>query len=136
MERLKRLASQRFPKTVVVGGIATLSDMFTLAFLVKVLHFLPKNANIPSLIVGSSVQFIGNRNVVFKAKQGAIGRQIVEFIASEIGAMTLNAVGFYFVVTRTQISFLIARPLVTAIVFICFSYPLWKVVFRHPVQYK
>ena len=133
---MPRWITGRLNFTLAVGLVASIMDWLSLVFFVKALNFTPQMANAPSLIVGSAVQFFGNRYFVFKATSQEIGRQATEFILVEALAFLLNGFLFYVFVTWTPIHYTLARPLASFAVFLCFSYPLWKFVFRNSGQEK
>jgi len=119
------------PKTLIVGAAATLADLASLAILVQTFEFSPQQANVPSLIIGSLVQFFGNRYISFHgAREGKIAKQMFGFFIAEMGALALNAILFYALVTWTSLSYAIARPLGTFVVFFGLSYPAWRYIFR------
>ncbi len=134
MEQLRsalfRIGSMRISRTAIVGGAASLIDFMVLIALVRGADISPQAANVPSLIVGTSVQFFGNRHYVFQAAHGHIGKQLTGFVLAEIVALSLNAAIYYGLVTWTPINYAAARPLGTFLVFTLFSYPLWSLVFR------
>jgi putative flippase GtrA len=118
-------------KTLIIGCFATAVDVAVLTFLVQSFELTPQQANIPSLFVGSFVQFLGNRYVSFQgASQGSIFKQITGFFLAELAALTLNAILFYGLVTWTPISYAIARLISTFLVFFGLSYPAWRTIFR------
>jgi putative flippase GtrA len=119
------------PKTLIIGLFATAVDVATLVFLIQTFDLTPQQANIPSLLVGSFVQFLGNRYISFKgASRGNIFKQITGFFIAELAALTINAILFYAFVTWTPISYAIARPISTFLVFFGLSYPAWRTIFR------
>ena len=117
----------------VAGLAATGSDLAALALLVSVFHVDPRIANVPALLVGGVVNFLGNRHFAFRARSGHVGKQAVGYTAVELVALALNGV-LYDVALQTvpQASHLYwAVRLVTShLVFLCWSYPLWRKVFR------
>lgn len=118
------------PKTVLVGAAATLADMATLGILVQFLNYSPQIANLPSLIVGSFIQFIGNRYVSFHgAKEGNASKQMLGFFLAELAALALNAGIFYALITWTSLNYALARPLGSLAVFFGLSYPAWIYIF-------
>jgi putative flippase GtrA len=120
---------------MLTGGAATLVDFGVLTGLVELLHVLPTRANIPSLLAGATIQFVGNRHIVFKAGHLAVRPQLLGFIVVEIGTFALNAVGFHLLVKLTGVPYPIARLLCSFVVFATFSYPLWKRVFAaNPIE--
>lgn len=121
----------RFAKSILTGGAASLADFATLTALVELFHLAPTRANVPSLLVGATIQFIGNRHLVFSAGHLAIGPQLLGFVLVEIGTFLLNAASFYAVVKWTPVPYPIARLVCSFLIFTLFSYPLWKRVFSH-----
>jgi putative flippase GtrA len=113
-----------------VGVLATVADLAVLAILVELVGLPPTVASVPALLVGMAVQFVGCRHVVFRAASGSLHRQLVGFAATEAGTLALNGLAFHLLVTLTPIPYGAARPLGTFLVFIGFSYPLWRLVFR------
>lgn len=104
-------------------------DFAVLTALVELCHFAPTRANVPSLLAGAAVQFVGNRHVVFKAGHLSVGPQLLGFLAVELGTFVLNAISFHLCVQFTSVPYPLARILCSFLVFSTFSYPLWKRVF-------
>lgn len=121
-----------FARSLVTGGAATLADLTVIAFAVGVLHASPRAANVPALLVGAVVQFFGNRHFAFRASAGRIQRQALLFVATEVVAMALNAALYHAVASLplTPVTAVLARAITTNIVFLLWSYPAWKRVFR------
>ena len=121
----------RFTKCVVTGLLASFADMTLLVVLVEWFHIAPPTANLPSLILGSGIQFLGNRHVVFHVeRKGRLSHQMTLFAVTEGASFALNAVGFYLVVHGTQIPYFLARPIISLCVFGGFSFPVWGKIFR------
>ena len=121
----------RFGKVFVVGTVATLADNCVLFLLVQGLHWSPLSANVPSLLAGMGIQFLGNRYLVFQgARERSMSHQVLGFTLLEFVAFPLNAVLYYVLLEWLSIPYMLARPMGTAIVFLGFSYPSWKWVFR------
>jgi putative flippase GtrA len=123
-------------RSLMVGGAATLVDLAVLAFEVGALHITPRAASLPALLAGAMVQFFGNRHFAFRAASGRITRQAPLFVATETAAMALNAALYHAVAGLAPLGLtgaLLARILTTHIVFLGFSYPAWKRVFK-PVK--
>ncbi|HTQ47199.1 MAG TPA: GtrA family protein [Polyangiaceae bacterium] len=117
----------------IAGIAATASDVATLALLVSVLHVDPRVANVPALVVGGVVNFVGNRHFAFRAQAGHVGKQAAGYTAVELVALALNGL-LYDIVLRLVPG---ARPLYWLVrlatshaVFLGWSYPLWGRVFR------
>lgn len=121
----------RFLRSLLAGGVATLADLATLFVLVTMLHVPAHVANVPALVVGGAVQFFANRHFVFDAKNGALARQAFLFIVVEGIALLLNGLLFDRALHLVPESlYAIARLVTSNVVFLGFSYPLWRFVFR------
>ncbi len=129
LSTIRKALHIRFTKTVMVGAIATLADLACLIALVELVGTSKDQANIFSLILGATVQFLGNRHVVFKSTHKRALPQILKFVVAEAATLSLNALGFHLMLIYTPIPYPIIRPVVTFIVFIGFSYPVWRKVF-------
>lgn len=113
--------------------IATGVDLLTLALLVEVGHWTPRAASPPALILGGIVNFIGNRDYVFRAQAGSIPKQALGYVAVELVALALNGIAYDTVlraIPRATHVFWLVRLATTNLVFLAWSYPLWRKVFR------
>lgn len=117
----------------VAGVAATGSDLATLALLVSVLHVDARMANIPALLVGGIVNFLANRHYAFRAAAGHVGKQAVGYTAVELVALALNGL-LYDTVLRAVPGavhlYWLVRLATSHAVFLGWSYPLWRRVFR------
>ena len=112
-----------------------MTDLGVIAFAVGVLHVSPAIANVPALLAGAVVQFLGNRYFAFRAGAGQLGRQAALFALTEVGALALNAGLYHAVVTTITLGTtgaVVARAVTTNLVFLLFSYPIWQRVFKAP----
>ena len=122
-----------FPKlsrSVVVGLIATAADWASLIVLVQVFKVRPEIANLPTICLGSVIQFFGNRNWAFRAENGKLRLQAFGFAGVELCSLFLNWLGFHLMFRYTHVPYFLIRPLVTTAIYLAFSYPLWHFVFR------
>jgi putative flippase GtrA len=122
----------------IAGLAATGSDLATLAVLVSVLHVDPRLASLPALVVGGVVNFVGNRHFAFRAKDGHLGKQAAGYVAVEVVALALNGL-LYDTVLRAVPGaahvYWLVRLATSHLVFLAWSYPLWRLVFRvRPVE--
>lgn len=123
-----------FLRSALTGGAATLADLGVIAFAVGVLHQRPTAANVPALLVGAVVQFFGNRAFAFRAK-GPLHRQAALFALAEAVTLLLNGALYHAVATLLPLSTaeaVVARAITTNLVFVLWSYPVWKRVFSAP----
>jgi putative flippase GtrA len=117
------------------GIAATGSDLAALALLVSVLHVDARVANVPALVVGGIVNFLGNRHFAFRAKAGHLGKQAVGYTAVELVALAMN--GFLYesvlrAAPQTAHLYWLVRLVTSHVVFLMWSYPMWRLVFRVP----
>ncbi|HEY8091354.1 MAG TPA: GtrA family protein, partial [Polyangiaceae bacterium] len=82
----------RLLRAGIAGVAATASDLAALALLVSVLHVDARVANVPALLVGGLVNFLGNRHFAFRAKDGNLGKQVAGYTVVELVALGLNGV--------------------------------------------
>jgi putative flippase GtrA len=119
----------------IAGIAATASDLATLAVLVSVFHVDPRLANVPALLVGGVVNFLGNRYFAFRAHHGHAGKQAAGYTAVELVALALNGV-LYDTVLRlvpgARPVYWLVRIATSHAVFLGWSYPLWRRVFAVP----
>jgi len=119
----------------VAGLAATGADLATLTVLVSLLHLDARQANLPALVVGGIVNFLGNRHFAFRAQDGHVGKQAAGYTAVEIVALALNGI-LYDAVLRAfpaaAGAYWLVRLATSHAVFLGWSYPLWRHVFRVP----
>jgi putative flippase GtrA len=123
----------RFLRAVLAGGAATLVDLGVLVLLVSFFHLAPRAANVPALVAGGIVSFVGNRHFVFRAERGSIVRQAALFALVEIVALSLNGVLYDAAMRLFHAHASLYVPIrlaTTNLVFVLFSFPLWHFVFR------
>jgi putative flippase GtrA len=113
-----------------IGVLATIVDLAVLLLLVEGAGISPLVANIPALLVGAAVQFVGCRHVVFRSREAKLGQQIVGFAVTEAATLALNGLAFHVLLTLTPVPYPFARPIGTFLVFVLFSFPMWRLVFR------
>lgn len=112
---------------------ATGADLAALAVLVSLLHVDARVANVPALVAGGVVNFLGNRHYAFRARDGHLGKQAAGYTLVELVALALNGV-LYDTVLRVDPTavhlYWLVRIVTSHVVFLGWSYPLWRHVFR------
>ncbi len=123
----------RFLRSLLAGGAATLVDLGVLAILVSGFGLSPRIANVPALVAGGVVAFFGNRHFAFRATGGKVSEQAALFAVVEIIALALNGLLFDAAVRalpgHTDL-YALVRLVTSHVVFVAWSYPLWRLVFR------
>jgi putative flippase GtrA len=132
--RARKLAARvlELLRAGAAGIAATAVDLATLAILVSLLHVDPRVASIPALVAGGIANFIGNRHFAFRAADGSLAKQAVGYTVVELIALALNGI-LYDTVLRTvpnaAHAYWAVRLVTSHLVFLCWSYPLWRRVF-------
>lgn len=119
-----------FVRSVFVGLVATACDLGSLHALVRGVGLSALAANVPALLLGAAVQYVGNKYLAFEDRSRDHLRQVTRFAGVELGALALNALGFHALVTLFDAPYVPARALVGLAVYAGFSFPLWRRVFR------
>jgi len=127
----------RFLRAGLAGAAATLVDLGVLAVLVSGLHVDARAASIPALVLGGVANFIGNRHFAFRAQGGSLGRQAVLYTVVEVAALVMNGLLYDLalrVIPNAPHAYVLVRICTSHIVFLCWSYPLWRRVFTTPAR--
>ena len=126
----------RILRALLAGGAATLSDVAVLAVLVSLVGLAPRAASVPALLVGGVVNFVANRHFAFRAVQGSLARQAILYTLVEIAALAANGALFDLVIrllpNGLAWAYVPVRLVTSHLVFLAWSYPLWRFVFRVP----
>jgi putative flippase GtrA len=112
-------------------------DLGVLALLVSVFHVDARAASIPALIAGGVANFLGNRHFAFRATQGSLARQAALYTVVEVIALALNGLLYDTVlriVPHAHDAYWLVRLATSHAVFLCWSYPLWRRVFKAPAR--
>lgn len=120
-------------RAFLAGAAATLADLAVLTVLVSGLGLAPRVANVPALLVGGVVNFLGNRHFAFRASTGSLPRQAALYTLVELVALALNGVLFDVAMRALPAhgaAYLLTRLVTSHVVFLLWSYPLWRLVFR------
>lgn len=120
-------------RSLLAGGAATFADLLVLLLAIHALHLDARVASIPALVAGGVVNFLGNRHFAFRARAGDVRKQALLYTATEIVALVLNGL-LYDVAVRTlhptAFGIVLTRLLTQNAVFLLWSFPLWRHVFR------
>ena len=122
-------------RSIVAGGVATGVDLAVLAILVSGLGVTPHAASVPALLAGGVTNFVGNRHFAIRAKRGSLTRQAIGYTLVEVVALVLNGLLYELVLRALPASadwYWLVRLATSNAVFLAWSYPLWRRVFRVP----
>lgn len=126
----------RLLRAAVAGAAATLVDVGVLSALVSLGHVDPRAASVPALLAGGVANFVGNRHYAFRAARGSLARQAVLYALVEIAALAMNGV-LYDTALRAvpcaRGAYWAVRLATSHAVFLAWSYPMWRRVFRAPM---
>lgn len=125
----------RLLRSFASGAGATLADLVVLSLLVGVLRVDPRAASGPALLTGGVANFLLHRHFAFRARAGSVLRQAAGYTAVELASLVLNGV-LYDVALRSLPElapfYWAVRLATTNVVYLGFSYPLWRRVFSVP----
>lgn len=128
----------RVVRALLAGAAATLVDLGVLALLVSIAGLDPRVASVPALASGGIVSFVGNRHFAFRASRGSLPRQAVLYTVVEIAALAANGVLFDVAMRllppHLAWAYVPVRLVTSHVVFLAWSYPLWRLVFRVPQE--
>ena len=122
-------------RSTLAGGAATLTDLLVLTLGVTIFGLSPRMASLPALVAGGIVNFYGNRHFAFRATAGSWRKQALLYAITEAIALALNGVLFDFAVRAvhpTTAGALLLRLVTQNAVFLLWSFPVWRRVFRAP----
>jgi putative flippase GtrA len=122
----------RFLRAGVAGLAATGVDLGVLALLVSGFHVDPRVASLPALVLGGVANFVGNRHFAFRAQGGSLPRQALLYTLVEVAALTMNGVLYDLalrLIPNAPHAYVLVRIVTSHLVFLCWSYPLWRRVF-------
>ncbi len=122
-------SSNRLTRSIVVGVVATLVDLALLALMIDGLGLSKASANVPALLGGIAVQFVGNKFWAFGDTDGDVVRQGGLFALVEVMTLGLNALAFHVLAVWLGAPWLFARVVGGGAVYLGFSYPLWTRIF-------
>ncbi len=123
-----------FSKSALVGLSATAADLFALFVMVEWFSIQTQWANVPALFIGIGIQFLGNKFYAFQNTDEAWLKQGLLFSLVETGALLVSAALFHFAVVVNGLPYITSRLGVGMLVYVCFSYPLWRYVFGRPAS--
>lgn len=122
-------------RSLLVGSLATLFDLGTLALLVHALGLDPRMASLPALSIGVVAQFFGNKLFAFQDFRADWVRQGLLFLAVEALGFLANLLLFHLAVTFTPLPILPLRLAITSLVYFGLCLPLWSRIFsREPAE--
>jgi putative flippase GtrA len=114
------------------GILATAVDLGVLAILVTGFHVDARVASVPALVCGGLANFVGNRHFAFRAQAGSLVRQAALYTLVE--ALGLAYAGLLYdtalrIFPHAAHLYWAVRLVTSHIVFLTWSYPLWRRVF-------
>jgi putative flippase GtrA len=116
-------------RSSIAGILATAADLLALFVLVHLCAVPAPAANVPALLVGVTLQYLGNKHYAFRDCTRTSPKQVGLFALVEVGTFALNAGAFHVLVTAGDMPYYLARLVGTAGVYLGFSYPLWWGIF-------
>ena len=134
--RAPRFDLRTLLRSTLAGGAATLADLVVLFLGVTLFGLSARVASLPALLAGGVVNFFGNRHFAFRATSGSLKRQAILYAITEAVALALNGLlfdGAVRLIHPSTTGAMLLRLVTTNVVFVAFSYPVWRRVFRPAV---
>ena len=125
----RRSETRQFSRSMFSGLVATLADLAVLTLLVERVGLSTAQANLPALMVGAALQFVGNKWFVFRSGNAPIVRQGILFSLAELATFSLNALLYHLFVSVLPLPYQLTRVVLGAVVYVGFSYPIWRLIF-------
>ncbi|MCA9521546.1 MAG: GtrA family protein, partial [Myxococcales bacterium] len=122
----RRSETRQFSRSMFSGLVATLADLAVLTLLVERVGLSTAQANLPALMVGAALQFVGNKWFVFRSGNAPIVRQGILFSLAELATFSLNALLYHLFVSVLPLPYQLTRVVLGAVVYVGFSYPIWR----------
>ena len=123
----------RLLRSGAAGLLATGVDLVVLYLLSSALHLGPRLSSVPALVAGGVANFFGNRHFAFRATAGPLAKQAALYTIVEVVALALNGLLYDGVLRAFPAAaplYLGVRIVTSHLVFLGFSYPLWRRIFR------
>jgi putative flippase GtrA len=117
------------------GALAAGTDLATLTVLVQVFGTSPRVASVPALTLGAIVMFFGQKYLAFQSSGKPSVREMALFTLVQLGGFALTALLFdqlLRLVPLAAVHYVVSRMIVTNVVWLAYSFPLWHFVFRKP----
>lgn len=131
--RQGRAEAARLLRSGAAGLLATGVDLVVLYLLSSAVHLGPRLSSVPALVAGGVANFFGNRHFAFRATSGPLARQAALYTIVEVAALALNGLLYDGVLRAFPAAaplYLGVRIVTSHLVFLGFSYPLWRRIFR------
>lgn len=115
------------------GAVATVADLLALTIMKEGFGIPPEVASVPALTLGTVLMFFLQKHFVFQSKSGSVARELVLFGAVQAGGYVITLVGYDATlrfVPWLAVHYVVARLVVTNLVWLAYSFPLWHWVFR------
>jgi putative flippase GtrA len=106
-------------------SIATTSlDFAVLAALVELAGVNYVLATALGTIVGSTSNFLINRQWAFRASDGHAGHQAARYLAAQVGSATLHTSGVWLLTRFWGVRYLVAKIVVATLAYLVWNYPI------------
>lgn len=128
----RRTAAGTFGRSALVGLLATVADLGVLWLLIEGAGAAPGLANVPGLIAGLLLQFVGNKYFAFADRSPLTPSQVGRFAAVEAVTFALNLAAFHLLAVCLGLPFVVSRLAGEGLVYVGYSSPRWRRIFAAP----
>lgn len=121
-----KLRKHTFVRSLIVSGLATISDYAVSLSMFHLLSFKEVISTTIGSCCGAIVSFFMNRIWAFKSREGRLRNQAIKYLVALGLSVFLNALGVYLFTITTDLPFVVERILVTIIVGVLVNYQMFK----------
>jgi putative flippase GtrA len=116
-------------RSLGAGAFATAADLGTLFLLATVFEVHVRIASPLALIVGFTVQFIGQKYFAFRDDRPNWGKQALAFFVVEALGFVSNLILFDIAARLIPLPYVVTRIMTTNLVYFAICLPLWSRIF-------
>jgi len=123
----------RLARSGGAGALAAGADLLTLTVLSELFAVEPRIASAPALTLGTIVMFFGQKYLAFRSSGRPSTRELVLFALVQAGGYGITLAAYDCAlrfVPWFEVHYVLARLIVTNLVWLGYSFPLWHWVFR------
>ena len=124
-----------FRRSALTSIATTSLDFAVLAALVELAGVGEVLATFVGTVVGSTSNFLVNRQWAFRARDGHAGHQVARYLAAQVGSATFHTGGVWLLTWTGAAPYLVAKVVVATVVYLAWNYPVNRYwVFRAVVS--
>lgn len=115
-----------FLKVQISSIMGSALDYLSTIVLAETVQIWYLAANFTGNLLGGSLQFIMNREWVFKARKGSVKVQVIRFILVMGGNLLLSTAGVFILTSGYRVNYLLAKTIISVLLGLTYNYYLQK----------